>query len=88
MARVLHSQSRPTLQELSPGTSRFPGGEVVYIYGSLLFDYLSRNARPGSIRDFVERGSKTPSHLAHAGIAWRFRNVVPDRVERWRDSLI
>ena len=35
----------PTLQELSPGTSRFPGGEVIYIYGSLLFDYLSRTNR-------------------------------------------
>ncbi|HTD82282.1 MAG TPA: hypothetical protein VK648_00670, partial [Gemmatimonadaceae bacterium] len=32
----------PTLQELSPGTSRFPGGEAIYVYGSLLFDYLSR----------------------------------------------
>src|SRR5205085_10457362 len=50
----------PTLQELSPGTSRFPGGEVIYIYGSLLFDYLSRTRGPASIRDFVERGARTP----------------------------
>src|SRR5436190_2229106 len=49
----------PTLQELSPGTSRFPGGQVVYVYGSLLFDYLARTKGPASIRDFIERGSKS-----------------------------
>src|SRR5947209_105563 len=50
----------PSLQELAPGTSRFPGGEVIYIYGSLLFDYLSRTRGPQSVRDFVEIGAKTP----------------------------
>ncbi|HEV7387846.1 MAG TPA: hypothetical protein VGN73_04455 [Gemmatimonadaceae bacterium] len=78
----------PTLQELSAGTSRFPGGAVIYIYGSLLFDYLSRTRGPGSIREFVERGSKTliPFILTTTSrgafgvsfeTAWR----------EWRDSL-
>ncbi|HEY3133232.1 MAG TPA: hypothetical protein VGJ47_01255 [Gemmatimonadaceae bacterium] len=79
----------PTLQELSPGTSRFPGGEVIYVYGSLLFDYLSRTRGPGSIREFVERGAKTPipfiltvTSRSAFGIsfqtAWR----------QWRDSVL
>src|SRR5438445_13441833 len=61
VARAAAIASRvPTSQELSPGTSRFPGGEGIYVYGSLLFDYLSRTRGPGSIREFVERGAKTP----------------------------
>src|SRR5256885_277744 len=50
----------PTLQELSPGTSGFSGGGGLYIYGSVVFDYLSRTRGPASIRDFVERGARTP----------------------------
>ncbi len=79
----------PTLQELSPGTSRFPGGEVIYIYGSLLFDYLSRTKGPASIRDFVERGSKsllpfflTPTSRAAFGMSFQ------TAWQQFRDSLV
>ena len=79
----------PTLQELSPGTSRFPGGEVVYIYGSLLFDYLSRTRGPGSIRDFVERGSKTPLPFVLTPISrGAFGMSFQTAWEHWRDSLV
>ena len=79
----------PTLQELSPGTSRFPGGEVIYIYGSLLFDYLSRTRGPGSIRDFVERGSRTlfPYFLTPTSRG-AFGMSFQTAWERWRDSLV
>ncbi len=79
----------PTLQELSPGTSRFPGGEVVYVYGSLLFDYLSRTRGPGSIRDFVERGAKTlvPFFLT-ATSRGAFGESFQTAWEQWRDSLV
>ena len=78
----------PTLQELSPGTSRFPGGNVVYIYGSLLFDYLSRTRGPGSIRQFVESGSKTPfpfilTLTSRNAFGMSFQTAW----EHWRDSL-
>ena len=79
----------PTLQELSPGTSRFPGGEVIYIYGSLLFDYLSRTRGPGSIRDFIERGAKsltpfilTPTSRSAFGMSFQ------TAWQQWRDSLV
>ena len=79
----------PTLQELSPGTSRFPGGEVIYIYGSLLFDYLSRTRGPGSIRDFVERGAKTPipfilTTTSRSAFGMSFQTAW----QKWRDSLV
>ena len=79
----------PTLQELSPGTSRFPGGEVVYVYGSLLFDYLSRTRGPGSIRDFVERGAKTlfPFFLT-ATSRGAFGESFQTAWVQWRDSLV
>ena len=79
----------PTLQELSPGTSRFPGGEVIYIYGSLLFDYLSRTRGPGSIREFVERGAKTPfpfflTPVSRGAFGMSFQTAW----KQWRDSLV
>jgi hypothetical protein len=78
----------PTLQELSPGTTRFPGGNVIYIYGSLLFDYLSRTEGPGSIRRFVESGAKTPlpfilTLTSRNAFGMSFQTAW----EHWRDSL-
>jgi hypothetical protein len=79
----------PTLQELSPGTSRFPGGQVVYVYGSLLFDYLSRTRGPASIRDFVERGAKTLFPFVLTGTSrGAFGESFQTAWEHWRDSLV
>ncbi|HEX2693271.1 MAG TPA: hypothetical protein VHL12_04355 [Gemmatimonadaceae bacterium] len=79
----------PTLQELSPETSRFPGGEVVYVYGSLLFDYLSRTRGPQSVRDFVERGAITPFPFV---LTWTSRRAFGESFQaawnQWRDSLV
>jgi hypothetical protein len=78
----------PTLQELSPGTSRFPGGGVVYVYGSLLFDYLARVRGPESVKDFVEATSGTwfpfwltPTSRKAFGMSFQ------TAWEEWRDSL-
>jgi hypothetical protein len=79
----------PTLQELSPGTSRFPGGEAIYIYGSLLFDYLSRTRGPGSIREFVERGAKTPFPFFLTAISrGAFGMSFQTAWQQWSDSLV
>jgi hypothetical protein len=79
----------PTLQEISPWTSRFPRGEVIYVYGSLLFDYLSRTRGPESVRDFVERGSKTlfPFFLT-ATSRGAFGESFQTAWQQWRDSLV
>ncbi len=89
IARAALSEDRlPTLQELSPATSRFPGGEVVYVYGSLLFDYLARTKGPGTIRDFVERtsGSLLPFLLTPTSRG-AFGMSFQTAWEAWRDSL-
>jgi hypothetical protein len=79
----------PTLQELSPGTSRFPGGEVVYVYGSLLFDYLSRTRGPGSVRAFIERSSITPfPFFLTATSRHAFGESFQTAWKQWRDSLV
>ncbi|HEX6627794.1 MAG TPA: hypothetical protein VF105_07560 [Gemmatimonadaceae bacterium] len=79
----------PTLQELSPGTSRFPGGEVIYIYGSLLFDYLSRTKGPQSVRDFVEIGAKTPIPFILTVTSRKaFGMSFQKAWQQWRDSLL
>jgi hypothetical protein len=78
----------PSLQDLSTSTSRFPGGEVVYVYGSLLFDYLARTRGPASVRDFIERGAKTPFPFV---LTWTSRRAFGESFqtawEQWRDSL-
>ena len=79
----------PTLQELSPGTSRFPNGEVIYVYGSLLFDYLSRTRGPESIRQFVERGAITPIPFILTVTSRRaFGMSFQTAWRQWRDSLV
>ncbi|HET7614963.1 MAG TPA: hypothetical protein VFK26_13665 [Gemmatimonadaceae bacterium] len=79
----------PTLQELSPATTRYPGGEVVYIYGSLLFDYLSRTRGPRSIRDFVERGAKSPvPFILTVTSRGAFGMSFQTAWQQWRDSLV
>ena len=78
----------PRLHELSPGTSRFPGGQVVYVYGSLLFDYLAQTRGDSSIRDFVERSSRTPlpfflTPVSRSAFGMSFQTAW----ERWTAAL-
>ncbi|MBI1810013.1 MAG: hypothetical protein HYR75_08970 [Gemmatimonadetes bacterium] len=44
----------PALTAISQATPRWPGGNQVYAYGSLLVDYEARR-RAGGMRDFIER---------------------------------
>lgn len=79
----------PHLYELSRGTSRYPGGEVVYIYGSLLFDYLSRTRGPSDVRKFVEKSSASlipiwVNRNAKSAFGISFDNAW----KQWRDSLV
>ncbi|MDQ6717910.1 MAG: hypothetical protein M3Z17_06140, partial [Gemmatimonadota bacterium] len=79
----------PHLDELSRGTSRYPGGEVVYVYGSLLFDYLSRTKSPADVRKFVEKSSASlipiwVNRNAKSAFGISFENAW----KQWRDSLI
>ncbi len=49
--------SSPSLGGLSTTRSSYPGGESVYIYGSLVMDELAREKGAASVPSFIERSS-------------------------------
>lgn len=78
----------PRIGEISRETSRYPGGESVYAYGGLIFDYLSRTRGPQSVQKFIDVNSTRifPLSLnARAKMAFgiSFENAFHD----WSDSL-
>jgi hypothetical protein len=79
----------PRIGELSRETSRFPGGEVVYSYGSLILDYLSRTRGADKIPKFVNETSKdifplSLNRKAKRAFGISFENAWRD----WRDSIV
>ena len=57
-ARAAAAEGRfPSLGALSLATPAFPGGNGVYVYGSLTVDYLARAGGAERVREFVERES-------------------------------
>ena len=58
VARAAASGGRgPRLGDLSVARTRYPGPEGVYIFGSLIFDELSRSRGPATVRRYVEYSS-------------------------------
>ena len=89
LARAAAQAGRvPRIGELSRATSKFPGGEGVYAYGSLILDYMARTRGPDKIPKFVDRTSRViwPLSLnakAKGVFGISFENAWRD----WRDSL-
>lgn len=79
----------PRLDQLSSGTSRFPGGEGAYAYGSLFLDYLARTRGDSTIRAFVEAQSAQliPFMLDRAARAG-FGESFTTAFARWRAGAI
>ncbi|MEP6691435.1 MAG: hypothetical protein ABJD07_09775 [Gemmatimonadaceae bacterium] len=87
LAADLTGGGLPRLDEWNLTTSRYPGGELAYAYGSLFFDYLERR-RPGGVRDYVERASRAPIPFLLNRAASRSFGVSFSQAWRdWRDSL-
>jgi hypothetical protein len=79
----------PRLVDLNPGSSRFPHGELPYVYGSLLFDYLARTRGEQTIPAFVERASGMPLPLLARRAARRSFGVsFTEAFREWRDSVL
>jgi len=79
----------PRLDQLSAGTSRFPGGEGAYAYGSLFIDYLARTRGDSALRRFVDAQSGqlipfTLDRAATKGFGVSFTNAFT----AWRDSVL
>jgi hypothetical protein len=79
----------PRLDQLGAGTSRFPGGEGAYAYGSLFIDYLARTRGDSALRAFVEAQSAqlipfALDRAANEGFGVSFTKAFA----AWRDSVI
>ena len=90
LARAAAEANRvPRIGELSRATTRFPGGETVYAYGSLILDYLSRTRGPEKIPQFIDKTSKVIWPLS---LNRRAKNVFGISFENawrdWRDSMV
>jgi len=81
--------SLPRLVDLNPGSSRFPHGELPYVYGSLLFEHLARTRGSETVRAFVERASRMPLPLLARRAARRSFGVsFTEAFREWRDSVL
>ena len=79
----------PRLDQLSGGTSRFPGGEGVYAYGSLFIDYLGRTHGDSAIRAFVEAQShELIPYLLDRSAREAFGVSLANAYGAWRDSVV
>lgn len=79
----------PRLDQLSAGTSRFPGGEGAYAYGSLFLDYLGRTYGDSSIRAFVEaQSAQLIPYMLNRGASEGFGVSFSSAFNAWRDSVI
>lgn len=72
----------------SLASTRYPGGEMAYGFGSLFFEYLARTRGREAIRDFVERSSGAffPFRLNRAA-SHTFGISFSDAWREWRDTL-
>lgn len=79
----------PRIDQWSRATTRFPGGEVVYAYGSLLWDYLARTRGPEKIPEFVDKTSRVLLPLSlNAKAKSVFGTSFENAWREWSDSLV
>ncbi|HEX5577720.1 MAG TPA: hypothetical protein VFX40_05045 [Gemmatimonadaceae bacterium] len=79
----------PRIGELSRETSRFPGGQVVYVYGSHIFDHIARTKGPETIPKFLDVSSKVLLPLSLNRKAKRAFGISFENAWRdWRDSMV
>ncbi len=78
----------PPLDQLSLATSRFPYGQSVYVYGSFVWDDLSRAHGAASIPAFVERSSGEPiPFFLDYEAKQTFGESFTHAWNHWRDSV-
>lgn len=89
VARGAASTGRiPALADLSLASTRFPGGEGVYVYGSLLFDHLSQTRGPQTIRTFVEESAGALPFFRGRAVKKAFGMSFERAWRQWSDSLL
>ncbi len=89
VARGAASTGRiPGLSDLSRSSTQFPGGEIVYVYGSLLFEHLSQTRGPESIGRFVEGSAIALPFFRGRAVKRAFGISFEDAWKQWSDSLL
>lgn len=76
----------PSLYGLSVSRTRFPGGESVYIYGSLVMDELAREKGAASVPAFIERSSHAFPFMYNRVAKKEFGESFADLLRAVRDS--
>ncbi len=80
--------AHPRLDQWVLPTTRFPGGEIAYAYGSLLFDHLAETRGDSTVEDFMVRTSRQAVPYRLNSVARRSFGVsLQTAWEEWRDSL-
>ena len=76
------------LDEVSLATSRYPEGQSVYVYGSLLFEHIAKTRGAEQVPEFVERlsGAPLPFFLNRAARG-TFGVTLIDAWREFQDSL-
>ncbi|HEX5435838.1 MAG TPA: hypothetical protein VFW98_01670 [Gemmatimonadaceae bacterium] len=79
----------PRLDEWSLATTRYPGGDMAYAFGSLFFEHLAQEHGRASVGDFVDRSSHAiiPFFLLDHDAKQSFGISFEDAWHAWRDSL-
>jgi hypothetical protein len=79
----------PRLDQLSLAAPEWPNGEGPYIYGSLLFSYLSATRGPQTVPAFIEYSSgATIPYLLDRTSRAAFGISFEDAWHAWRDSAL
>ncbi|MFL5562586.1 MAG: hypothetical protein ACJ79K_14025 [Gemmatimonadaceae bacterium] len=87
IARAAAAAGRsPSLASLSTTRTSFPGGESVYIYGSLLIDELAREEGAPSVPAFIERSSSAIPFFYNRTARRQFGESFADLLRAVRDS--
>ena len=80
--------SLPGLNQLSLGSSHYPGGEGAYAYGALMVDYLARTRGPEGVRRLVDAlGSQTLPFMLDRAARRSFGIGFSAAWREWRDSV-
>jgi hypothetical protein len=78
----------PSLGELSLATSRFPNGQSVYVYGSLLWEDIASQHGDAAVPKYVDRASGVPiPYFLDRGAKRSFGETFTHAWNEWRDSV-
>lgn len=77
----------PALHAISQATPRWPGGNQVYVYGSLLVDYIARHGTPHGMRAFIDgTAARTLPFLLNTNSRAAFGIGFDSAFRAWSDS--